>query len=281
MILFANLLFADKIQDLLHINTHIYPTLQSLIATDYYRFVSVNLFQDCPFWVDDGMCSRKDCSVQQRKVDIDTVKIEKIKINNPFCNIEEDPGYVIDLIENPERYTGYAGDSAHQVWNAIYEENCFDIPSKFTKSAYYCKETMLFYQLISGLHTSISMHVCGEYFDDKDETFKANSTCYTDRIGKYPERIKNMFALYTMMTKSLFKMKESMINIITGNEWEDFHIKSLTDQLLLSIKECPAMKYSIFNEKVLKGNFLINLQQKFYNISEIMNCVGCEKCRLW
>jgi hypothetical protein len=26
---------------------------------------------------------------------------------------------------NPERFTGYAGISAHRVWRAIYEENCF------------------------------------------------------------------------------------------------------------------------------------------------------------
>jgi ERO1-like protein alpha len=28
---------------------------------------------------------------------------------------------------NPERFTGYAGDSAHNVWRAIYEENCFGL----------------------------------------------------------------------------------------------------------------------------------------------------------
>lgn len=28
---------------------------------------------------------------------------------------------------NPERFTGYAGDSAHHVWRAIYEENCFGL----------------------------------------------------------------------------------------------------------------------------------------------------------
>ena len=28
---------------------------------------------------------------------------------------------------NPERFTGYAGDSAHRVWQAIYEENCFGL----------------------------------------------------------------------------------------------------------------------------------------------------------
>ena len=31
----------------------------------------------------------------------------------------------VDLTLNPERYTGYRGESATRIWNAIYEENCF------------------------------------------------------------------------------------------------------------------------------------------------------------
>ena len=36
-------------------------------------------------------------------------------------------GEYIDLIENPEGFTGYAGESAHRIWNSIYEENCFGL----------------------------------------------------------------------------------------------------------------------------------------------------------
>ena len=47
-----------------------------------------------------------------------------------FCYISDDAtneGEYIDLSINPERFTGYAGDSAHHVWRAIYEENCFGL----------------------------------------------------------------------------------------------------------------------------------------------------------
>lgn len=36
-------------------------------------------------------------------------------------------GEYIDLAVNPEGYTGYAGPTAHRVWSAIYDENCFGI----------------------------------------------------------------------------------------------------------------------------------------------------------
>ena len=44
-----------------------------------------------------------------------------------FCVMnEEDTGAeYVDLLLNPERYTGYKGKSAHRIWNSIYLENCF------------------------------------------------------------------------------------------------------------------------------------------------------------
>lgn len=36
-------------------------------------------------------------------------------------------GDYVDLALVPERYTGYSGNSAHRVWRAIYEENCFGL----------------------------------------------------------------------------------------------------------------------------------------------------------
>lgn len=100
-------------------------------------------------------------------------------------------GQYIDLTINPERFTGYAGDSAHHVWRAIYEENCFglseasmDTPSvapslsrgfgfeKLSegwgtemKSAKredeMCEEKKVYYRVISGLLIS-SARICAD-----------------------------------------------------------------------------------------------------------------------
>lgn len=32
----------------------------------------------------------------------------------------------VDLVRNPEGYTGYAGPKAHRIWRSVYEENCFE-----------------------------------------------------------------------------------------------------------------------------------------------------------
>lgn len=154
----------------------------------------------------------------------------------------------MDLIANPERFTGYAGPSAAKVWDAIYNENCFNVaqrmqlasdceqcsldreseaeelnellqnaastgfslaqspaviplvpsdsahayehhhPGEKSKSSTnadfskatdpvnplvagsasddeICLEKRVFYRMISGLHASISIHICDEYLN--------------------------------------------------------------------------------------------------------------------
>lgn len=45
-----------------------------------------------------------------------------------FCVEQDDSNgdaEYVDLLLNPERYTGYRGESAHRIWKTIYKENCF------------------------------------------------------------------------------------------------------------------------------------------------------------
>ena len=100
-------------------------------------------------------------------------------------------GEYVDLSLVPERYTGYSGPSAHRVWKSIYEENCFGLselnlltarsPSQVTlpdtltdvlrepidgeDAGGECLEKRVYYKIISGLHASISTHICNEYLN--------------------------------------------------------------------------------------------------------------------
>ena len=47
---------------------------------------------------------------------------------NSFCDVDDDisqDSVFVDLLLNPERFTGYKGPSARRIWRTIYEENCF------------------------------------------------------------------------------------------------------------------------------------------------------------
>lgn len=73
----------------------------------------------------------------------------------------DDPGSTIKpawyrLKDNPERFTGYIGDSAARVWKLIYDENCFlpAVPAKNTM------EYALSPSHSSLLHGGGDRHVC-------------------------------------------------------------------------------------------------------------------------
>jgi hypothetical protein len=42
---------------------HLLPILSDLVRKPFFRYFKVNLYCDCPFWPDDGMCMLRDCSV--------------------------------------------------------------------------------------------------------------------------------------------------------------------------------------------------------------------------
>ncbi|KAG0378907.1 hypothetical protein BGX24_002401, partial [Mortierella sp. AD032] len=55
-----------------------------------------------------------------------------------FCQVDDEAiseGVYVDLMENPERFTGYSGPSAAKVWDAIYNENCFNVAQKMQLAA--------------------------------------------------------------------------------------------------------------------------------------------------
>lgn len=71
----------------------------------------------------------------------------------------------VDLILNPEKFTGYTGQGANRIWIAIYKENCF-LPEKRMKTfaelqsvflSKTCLEKRVFYRTMSGLHASINI----------------------------------------------------------------------------------------------------------------------------
>ena len=107
-----------------------------------------------------------------------------------FCDIDNDhcpDCEFVDLTINPERFTGYSGEASHRIWRTIYEENCFKPPNSDIKGAFsaaflqdslggLCLEKRAFYRAVSGLHTSITIHLCANYLQSEGDTPFAEKT---------------------------------------------------------------------------------------------------------
>jgi len=55
---------------------------------------------------------------------------------------------------------------------------------------------------MSGLHTSINTHV-SDGFEDSKGVQIANMTYFYERIGHFPDRIKNLHLIYAFVVKAV------------------------------------------------------------------------------
>lgn len=246
-------------------------------------------------------------------------------------------GDYVSLVDNPERFTGYAGVGAQQVWEAIYRENCFSKPSKEPQSTGQsallgafgnqqqmlaanqlrnvmkeqgvqqkvksaiakgtavarldpvelddtCLEKRVFHRVISGMHASISTHLCWDYLNQTSGQWGPNLTCYEQRLHNYPERISNIYFNYALVMRAVGKLRQHIqdYSFCSEDPEQDQRTRSSVLRLASALPSGP----EIFDETVmfqdpdtvaLKEDF----RNRFRNVSRIMDCVGCDKCRLW
>ncbi|KAI5459178.1 oxidoreductin [Mariannaea sp. PMI_226] len=245
-------------------------------------------------------------------------------------------GDYVSLVKNPERFTGYAGFGAKQVWDAIYMENCFQ-KSSFPKSANLgssqwnpgpaaldfkevmaaagrqaqleherletpnapfvantgfeaedeCIEKRVFYRVMSGMHASISSHLCWDFLNQTTGEWQPNLACYEHRLHNFPDRISNVYFNYALLSRAVAKigpyLKDSEVyKFCTGDPEED---KNTRDQVL-QVTERAANIPEIFDEGTMFKNgegpsLKEDFRNRFRNVSRLMDCVGCDKCRLW
>lgn len=220
-------------------------------------------------------------------------------------------GVYVSLVENPERFTGYAGAGAANVWESIYRENCFwkntpgaplqsvlqekgkhqIVPSAGKPSLAEleaddgCLEKRVFYRLISGMHASISMHLCWDYLNQTTGEWHPNLDCFISRFSAHPDRIQNIYFNYALLLRAVSKLRNYIPEFIfcTGVPLQDRMTKkrmqSLADAIPTSDTQILFDENVMFKDETaaLKKDF----RNRFRNVSRVMDCVGCDKCRLW
>uniref|UniRef100_A0A8C5APU1 ERO1-like protein alpha n=1 Tax=Gadus morhua TaxID=8049 RepID=A0A8C5APU1_GADMO len=305
-------------------NDQLFPKLQKLLESDYFRFYKVNLDKPCPFWTDNNQCGMSSCAVQPCSPVRDPYK-RRFKVSHPmdfltvvcsektrealqnwnlhddeaerFCvidDVESPDAQYVDLLLNPERFTGYKGPAAWQIWNSIYEENS---PAFYRWLDGQCVEKRAFYRLISGLHSSINIHLSARYLMDDNwfqKKWSHNVSEFQQRFdseltaGEGPKRLRNLYFLYLIELRALAKalpfFQQSSFQLYTGQPRKDQAHKELLLEVLRLADTFPLH----FNENSLfagdekeAGKLKEDIRLSFKNISRIMDCVGCFKCRLW
>ena len=224
-------------------------------------------------------------------------------------------GDYVSLVDNPERFTGYAGPF---VWDAIYQENCFskDVPipqtnvrpdsfgifqaandlrnviqanSPHTELSIddECLEKRVFHRIVSGMHTSVTTHICADYLNQTTGTWGPNLACYKDRLVRHPERISNLYFDYALLLRAVTKLKTYLKNytFCSGDPAQDLATKTK----ILHLANTAAQQPPFFDEGTMfqdpdvgyTAELKEDFRNRFRNVSRLMDCVGCDKCRLW
>lgn len=216
-----------------------------------------------------------------------------------YCELDKysDQGVYVSLAANPERFTGYAGPNANILWSSFYDEDCFsnanvvgdndDMEDSVTTS-----EQRLFRNIISGFHASVSTHLCYSYLNQTTQEWGPNQKCFEFRVGNFPDRLNSLYFNYALVTRALVKLGEQ----IKLNEIELFDQPAATTsraKLLELIEALEKKQYDsasaksyVFDEKRMfqtsESRLLKQeLRKRFYKISQLVDCVGCDRCRLW
>uniref|UniRef100_A0A4X2K705 Endoplasmic reticulum oxidoreductase 1 beta n=1 Tax=Vombatus ursinus TaxID=29139 RepID=A0A4X2K705_VOMUR len=207
-------------------------------------------------------------SIQSKEAFIDWARYDDSQ--DHFCELDDErspAAQYVDLLLNPERYTGYKGPSAWRVWNSIYEENCFKPRSVYRPlnplapswgESFYkwleglCLEKRVFYKLISGLHASINLHLSAKYLLEETwgkPSWGPNIKEFKRRFdpvetkGEGPRRLKNLYFLYLIELRALSKVapyfERSIVDLYTGNAEEDAETKTLLLEIFRDTKSFP------------------------------------------
>jgi len=132
------------------------------------------------------------------------------------------------------------------------------------------------------------MHVAANYYDQDTDKIFMNHSMYFNSLGKHQDRLKNLHFVYALVVRAVNRVHEQLLfnNYTTGlcEQNDQLALIYMTNLLAKTISECSdsfneTLFFSNQNEDFSQKLLLDQVQAKFYNISRIFDCVGCDKCR--
>lgn len=276
--------------------------LSALTRLSFFRYYRVNLNQKCTFGLGDHVCRAqghchlisegRSCPVPQAFVEEDLKLMEAPQLTKyqlfdfvkpfydaqphdwSFDSVLKDNIY-IDLLADREEFTGYQGQ---ELWKKIYLENCVG----FSES---CNNSPLLYRIVSGMHTSVSSHICEYYKWGSSEPPQPYPELYYQKVAANPERVENLLFAWEVLLKAFVRYYDiiSATPIKTGDFITDIRTEKALKDVWYLLREIKDASFPIEEfapnvpVDVVKEVFL----RYFTNIHKLMDCVDCVKCKVY
>ena len=295
-----------NITDVIENNHKLCDTLQKLKQTLFFKIFKINLEPECSVFHQEMICKDTACQIcecsntevprvwkQPSGIDENVITtiddpfnkwVEKFNVDSKQWLLKEDidpkDGSYVNLLKNPEGYTGYRG--AH-IWNAIFKENCY------TESySSLCVEDKIFSNIFMGWLVNTNFQIGCNFRNRQTNESYVNVSYVTNKFLYHKDKIDYLFFLYSLMLKAVNKAVPFLLNYdySSGNKTEDKMtlriIKEIFRYELLNmdlIEDSFQDTYAYF-DNFISSNRLSELIIRFRNISSIIDCVTCSKCRM-
>ena len=210
----------------------------------------------------------------------------------------------VNLQRNPESYTGYNGT---KIWDAIYQENCLQRTAGHEEGI--CLEERVLYRLLSGMHAATNIHIARFYYMPsrrKGTTdWTPNLQYFRRQVDGHPERLKNLHFAFVVLLRALrraspflssydYSFEGGASRVALQAAAGDEGLPALTSGQLVQrlldsaiLKSCSSVFEAfdeglLFREAQAQPWWSLKKQFKgvFHNVSKVLDCVSCQKCRL-
>lgn len=260
------------------------------------RDCSVCECDDPPQWTKADDCTSQQIgqrliSVRPMAFDLWSTVKENRSVSVPAGEV------VVDLRENPERFTGYDGESAAKVWDEVHNRNCFQPTHNKSTSGVDSGVCMspawrrVYNRLLSGLHASISLHIAHDYCLKRStvtmgecDIWGPNVSVARNRVLDHSDRVENLYATFAVLLRAVVKAGGAISAAVplqdaafsqSLREWRDV----LLPELMQMAGSCP--KTFAEDEFASDSSMWVEMQGRLQHLAEIMRCVGCDRCKLW
>jgi len=278
--------------------------MKQLRERTFFRIFQVNMNKKCVHLAE-GTCASEKCQISEccdddipapwkaatkqeedaSRVETETGGVEfeswkdEKKLQWLDVEAERDSIYV-DLLRNEDGWTGYGGKEAGMVWKKIYECNVFKDKDKDTK------EGRLLYRLISGFHTLTTCKVFAN-MPLGDGVWGPNIELYEKVVHPQKEWLNNLYFNFVILLRAVnkFRVPLSEFWYHTGNPYDDNHtVHNIFDLLYHDFLESACSSSDSFDETMLfrdeNATRIDDFRSAVREISQVLDCVGCEKCKL-
>ena len=265
------------------------PQLRELRSYPFFRYLRCNLDTSCDFWD-----VQRRCSSKSQSCGVEPVPLEYLPEGLRHPDMFKEVMYSADgqrifggLITSQRKFRnyvdlqaldgGYTSFKGRSIWQAIYSENCFRIsdtnPTTGVRSV--CTEEESFYKLLSGMQSAIMTTSSDNKYSGalvKRHSF----SLFRRGIAQKPEWMANLYFVLGATIKAVCAQSELLRNVDcyadteSGDRQCSQLLNGVVDRLAPFCREVPMLFVERHGEAI----------SKLDNVTRLMDCIECDKCRV-